>query len=353
MIPSFEIKNYRLFKHLAIDKLSRVNLITGKNNVGKTCFLEAIMLYVSRFSPEALKSPLLNLSEISQKLSQSIEILFHYKNTEKIIILGHTAHDSKILSIEFINYIDEWDDSQTSLTRRIIDKNKQINYQLVPGLRIKFNKKGLLFPLNMDLNNLKSSKNLFLDETDIILRSISSKGLNIDIASEIWDNIALSPYKNEVLNYLHLISPQIEGIDLIGKSKENIQFVVKLPNFKDFVPLSIIGEGVKKLLDIYLALINAKGGVLLIDEIENGIHYTIQPKLWKLIFEMAENLNVQVFATTHSWDAVEGFQKALSEFHDPDQGQLIRLDEFDGEISTTLFDAKELNIATRNNIEVR
>ncbi len=65
-------------------------------------------------------------------------------------------------------------------------------------------------------------------------------------------------------------------------------------------------------LGISLALVNVKDGILLIDEFENGLYYSVQPDLWQSIFRVARRLNVQVFATTHSWDCVEGFQKAAS-----------------------------------------
>ncbi len=68
-----------------------------------------------------------------------------------------------------------------------------------------------------------------------------------------------------------------------------------------------------RLLGVALALVNASDGVLLIDEIESGLHYTVQADMWRLIFRVAHRLNVQVFATTHSWDCIEAFQKAALE----------------------------------------
>ena len=168
----------------------------------------------------------------------------------------------------------------------------------------------------------------------------------------MWDEIALTDKADVVIDCLHLIAPQLERISTKGKDKSRI-FFAKTSDFSVPVPLNNLGEGMNRLLYIILCLVNASKGTLLIDEIENGIHYSIQPKLWKLILELAERLDVQVFVTTHSWDAVEGFQEALNEFHDPEQGQLIRLDEINNDIKSTIFSAKELKIATKNEIEVR
>ena len=119
------------------------------------------------------------------------------------------------------------------------------------------------------------------------------------------------------------------------------------------MPLSSLGEGAKRLLGLSLALTNARNGILLLDEIENGIHYSVLPDVWRLIFQTARRLNVQVFATTHSWDCIEAFQKAAAEDDDPASGVLVRLQNQNGEVTSTVFDERRLAIATREGIEVR
>ena len=103
---------------------------------------------------------------------------------------------------------------------------------------------------------------------------------------------------------------------------------------------------------IALALVNAKDGMLLIDEVDTGLHYSVLPDLWKLIFEVAHRLNVQVFATSHSWDCIQAFQQAADANKD-EEGVLIRLEVQDGEVVPVTFDERMLNIATREHIEVR
>ena len=87
-------------------------------------------------------------------------------------------------------------------------------------------------------------------------------------------------------------------------------------------------------LGISLALVNVKDGILLIDEFENGLYYSVQPELWQFIFRVARRLNVQVFATTHSWDCIEAFQKAASTDKQA-EGFLIRLESKLGDIVAT------------------
>jgi AAA15 family ATPase/GTPase len=97
--------------------------------------------------------------------------------------------------------------------------------------------------------------------------------------------------------------------------------------------------------------VNAKDGLLLIDEFENGMHHTVQLDVWRGIFRLSKLLNVQVFATSHSWDAVEAFQKAAAEH--PNEGLLIRLSKKEESVISTLFRESELAVATREHIEVR
>jgi AAA15 family ATPase/GTPase len=114
-----------------------------------------------------------------------------------------------------------------------------------------------------------------------------------------------------------------------------------------------MGDGINRVLTIILALVNADNGYLLIDEFENGLHHTIQEKLWKIIFSLSQTLNIQVFATTHSEDCIVGFGNVLNSLDNSFYGKLIRLDNDNGVIKQVEFDAKELKIATDNDIEIR
>ena len=91
--------------------------------------------------------------------------------------------------------------------------------------------------------------------------------------------------------------------------------------------------------------------MLLVDEIENGLHYSVQTEIWRTIFGLAKDLDVQVFATSHSWDCVRAFQEAASE--SPEEGVLVRLSRRGEKVIPTLFTEKELELVTRDHIEVR
>jgi AAA15 family ATPase/GTPase len=117
-------------------------------------------------------------------------------------------------------------------------------------------------------------------------------------------------------------------------------------------PLSQFGDGMNRLFDILIALANVPGGILILDEVENGLHYSILTDVWKTIFNLAKQLNVQVFATTHSWECIVAFQIA-AEGDMQDEVLLIRLRDKNGRVVATDFDAEDLDVITRGLIEVR
>jgi AAA15 family ATPase/GTPase len=108
-----------------------------------------------------------------------------------------------------------------------------------------------------------------------------------------------------------------------------------------------------RLLGLILTLIECENGMLLIDEVEIGFHYSVLPDVWKLIFKTAKDLNVQVFATTHSKDCIEAFTQAAID-DEESEGMLIRLERNkDDKIIAKIFDEESLETIERRNIEVR
>ena len=130
------------------------------------------------------------------------------------------------------------------------------------------------------------------------------------------------------------------------------QAVVKRRNSNRSVPLKSFGDGALRLYGVALALAYSNNGVLLIDEVENGIHHSLQRDYWSMVLQAALQNNVQVLATTHSWDCVRGFATEAAA-NDGVEGVLIRLDRDEGSIRAIEYSEEELAIAARQDIEVR
>lgn len=151
------------------------------------------------------------------------------------------------------------------------------------------------------------------------------------------------------LKCLQLLDDRIAEIDFLADNLQN-----PLATYKNgkIVSLLRMGNGVHRILTILLALSTSKGGVVLIDEIEKGLHYSVQEMMWDLIFDISKMLDVQVFATTHSLDAIRAFGLATNKSADKD-GLLIKLERVDGVIEPLCFDAEEQQMITEGAIEVR
>lgn len=187
---------------------------------------------------------------------------------------------------------------------------------------------------------------------------ITANGRGRPRIGHLWDKIALTDREDVVLAALRIVVPDVERISIVnnayaeaGEKIERIP-IVKLKGARDPVPLRSLGEGLYRLFALALSLVDAAGGFFLVDEIESGLHYSVQVDLWRIIFAVARQLDIQVFATTHSFDCIEAFQVAAQE-DEASEGMLIRLERKNGEIIPTLFDERRLGIVTREHIEVR
>ena len=171
---------------------------------------------------------------------------------------------------------------------------------------------------------------------------------------EVWDTITLTDDEEKVMHALSFITDNILKIVMVNNPTESAARMpmARVKYFDQPVPLKSLGEGVNRFLSIALALVRSKGGVLLIDEIENGIHYSVHKDMWKLILREAENSNIQVFCTTHSLDAVKGLKEASEEL-DYEEVSVIRIESAKDRIRAVCFDRDELAIAADENIEIR
>ena len=361
ILDSLEIRNFRAFSDLRIERLGQVNLIVGKNNVGKTAFLEALWLYANRGLPSIIWQILETRNETKDPDSDNeaiknraltIKYLFYGRKDIRHLVepikIGSVSFQEDTLSIELGWYREEGSGTTFIEITPLDPENHDPLANLVPCIAVRSgNQTGIIYRLDV-----RPSLSL---QKSIRCKFVPANGLNSRELERLWDSIALTNQEVDVIAALSIIAPGIERVNLlsdsIGNSEERIP-KAKMSYLEGPIPLRSLGEGMNRLFGIALSLVNAKDGMLLMDEVESGLHYSVQPDVWRLIFETARRLNVQVFATTHSWDCIEAFQKAAEE-NKQEEGILIRLDEKKGKIVATEFDERRLGIATREAIEVR
>ncbi len=310
VLDSLELHNYRGFRHLVVEQLGRVNLIVGKNNVGKTSLLEAIELYVSQ----------------------------------------EGSNSSVPVDQVTVRRDEEFPDWRSVQCRGV---PAQSPVEIGPH-------KGIPFDADGDIYVRPAKKMLRLWSAHPAwngspLVTIHAGGLSTDRLIAFWDKIAVSIYEEQVINALRIIEPRVERVAIAvvenGQRRGKRSPKVRLQGDTFPVALRSLGEGMVRLFGLALALVNVPGGVLLVDEIENGFHYSVQPDVWKLIFYLASELNIQVFATTHSQDCVRAFQEAATAH--PQVGVLVRLGHRKGDVVASIYDEEDLTAAVEEAVEVR
>ena len=193
--------------------------------------------------------------------------------------------------------------------------------------------------------------------------AIQCESLGPDLPSShqlarFWDKVALTEEESRAVDALNLIySSKVERVAIVGddaraSTRQGRRPFAKLHDEPRPIPLKSLGDGAVRLFGVALALANSKDGFLLIDEAENGIHHSIQRDFWTMVMKAAHQNNVQVLATTHSWDCVAGFAKAATEIEEVD-GALVRLDRYDDRIRAVEYTEDDLRIAAKHGIEVR
>lgn len=342
MLHSLEIRNYRNLRHLTIEKLGRVNLLVGKNNTGKTSVLEAVHLWANNGRFDVIYSVLearggtveSTAEERYQRNKSTLASIFTNRkitsSNENAIFIGvNDSNSSLTLSFE-----EGYSDNEESKLLAFSVKPTSLNRTLLIPLHQTIDPKDLDYrPYDWP----ESIKNQF----------IKANGVSSDTIDTLYDDIATTDWEDEVVGALKIVDKGIGKLAFrTDKSTGKRYAVVRLENNTTPVPLRSMGDGVNRILTIILAMVNCQDGYLLIDEFENGLHYSVQEKLWEIIFSLAERLNIQVFATTHSNDTIKAFGEVASFKPEYNNAQLIQLRNVKGEISAVLFDTQDVDIAS-------
>ena len=359
-LDSLEIKNFRTFKHLTIEKLGRINLIVGKNSVGKTALLESLWLYAAR-NPSLIWEILQRHDEASDTalIESRTENGTRYRvEMSQRLFHGYGEILSEDTSLEIGDlHLPEKHFSLTRLWTQAIDSQGQIlrespepslYHPAIPVLTLKINDiQETVYPLDRSVLFTKAVK-------PVPHVFIGAEGFTSQLTEFWWEKVALTSREELVLKGLNLIEPIIQRIAFVNRngSSQNRYPLVKTSRFEEPVPLRTLGEGYSQLFQVTLALVNSQDGFCLIDEIEMGLHYTTLHQLWELIFRVADELNIQVFATTHSDDCVSAFQYAAKE-NEQVEGQLIRLEQWNGQHTAIVLDEKDLETSIKYKIETR
>ena len=361
-IPDLSIKGFRGIRELHIPKLGRVTLITGKNNVGKSSILEALRLYVSNASPYVLDAILASREENvwgedAWGFTNPSPLFCRFSSSEDEFSIATYGDGSPagLLTIR-LEWRMETEDRSGNAKLALLETVPEENWNdPVPVLLIETEEGRRIRRLDgrPQVSRTRLRRRIappLRERFPYELLDPYARNGTSDL-DELWSEIALTDNEHEVVKALRIISPEISAVSMVkGGSDERIA-IARSRRLESPIPLRSFGDGVNRLFAIILSLVSVQGGLLLIDEFENGLHHSVQIDVWRMIFRLARDLDVQVFATTHSQDAVKAFQKAASE--SPGEDSLVLLTRRDDDIIPTALSERELAIANRHNMQVR
>ncbi|MBI4026190.1 MAG: AAA family ATPase [Verrucomicrobia bacterium] len=371
-IASLSIERLRSFGQLKIEGLGRVNLITGRNNSGKSSVIESLRILASDASPSVLFNILRYREEDigegedvvrptdADTLSQITSLfqgLPQLSELRQSIVLATDGGEGAMRLAISVGWFSE--EREQDGTRRLVPQQQELfsATELIPALVIEIGSGRRVLPLNLFRRFGYRGRSLrpeYGEEPRLPCVFVSPYGGERTVTlGPLWDKITLSDREKDVVEALKIIAPDITAVSMVGGEgpRQIRTAIVRSGSFQRPVSLRSFGDGLNRLFGIVLSLVNAKDGLLLIDEFENGLHHSVQVDVWRAIFRLSQRLNIQVFATSHSWDCIQAFQIASAAT--PGEGVLIRLVRKDNQVFPTIFREDELAVATRDRIEVR
>lgn len=356
MYRSFAVRNFRCFRDLNISDLERVNLIAGRNNVGKTALLEAFFIHCGAWNPElalrinAFRGIEIVKAEFGWWRETPWDALFKdFDISQKVELEGDddlTGH--RVLSLKLIR-----DPEELAKLR----------------LSVLHNNSGALLSsataqvLELEYRQAEQPGRYYMifDPKGLRIEPVPPpppfpaffQGARMRIPSkeetERFGNLESRDEHNILLNVLKIIEPRLQRIFVRVMGEPILYGDIGL---KRSVPLPFMGEGMSRLLSLVLHISNAPHGVVLVDEIENGLHYSVLPKVWQAIAEVARHFNTQVFATTHSLGCITAAHEAFTKA-DRYDFRLHRLEKTNDDIRVITYNQELLEAAFDMELEIR
>lgn len=364
MFKSLTVRNFRGISNLLISDFKRVNLLVGRNNCGKTSILEAIFCVSNPGNPQ-LPVTTANLRGYIVADERSWALFFHNLGAHKPINLEAelaSPHGNRILTIT--------PHRQSRAAQVIASSRAGIVTEQIKGFagtEIAIN--GLDLDFEIKDRGAKDAKKF---KSSVYFEGVS--------APNLLGGAAISPLRQETpQNYSETLKASLLTPSQIGNPKENfgraqsekridrivavlreiepaltslslgLDYIEADIGLKRLVPINVMGDGIVRALATLLAMSSYQDGILLIDEIETGLHYSALTVLWKAILKAAIDFNVQVVATTHSKECAA----ALNQLDSGDDIGVFRIERAGEEHEAVQLDKTSLSTALANEWEFR
>ena len=365
MLSSLELKGYRGFSNYRLSSFTPVNLLVGANNSGKTSILEAIHFLVSRGDPRVLARTAnrrgeVNFREPDQRpvrLPDVSHFFFGHKLEPEASFLLNDDSGYGPVSVSLVD-----PDTQTSLLPEALAEEEGWP-AFVLALKVD-GKVGDRPPANvladgsLLLAGYPVRRRFGLDENSDLP---PVEFLAIDAPSgtplaRSWDQVLRTSRESEIVSALKILEPELKAILFLPGTRplhsSASGVLLDFENGGKRVPLGSYGDGMRRLLEMSVALVHTSGGFLLIDEVDTGLHWTAMEPAWQMIVEAARRSSTQVFATTHSKDCLVGLDSMLRS--NPHLAREVSVHKIEPTLAEAVrLDAKSIRTAIDQGLEMR
>jgi AAA15 family ATPase/GTPase len=300
---TINITNFRSIAELNLENFKQVNLITGRNNCGKTTVLEALFL-ISGMSNPQLPVTINNFRDLALTSDDNFNFIFHNLDFEQEPQINTLLDGTKRTLVIKPKYATQYNKKiiNTGKINLIAENNITANTDDVPvvnGLSLKFNdgKNQDNFISEISLSEGKISiPNRYKER---LLCSFHSPQLPMTLLPQRIEKLLVNKQMDGVIAALQEIDPKITDVRMGATGIIYVDI-----GLEKLLPINIMGDGIRRIFSILAAVSDTQGGILLIDEIENGLHYSTLKILWKSLSKALEVYHVQLFATTHSHECI-------------------------------------------------
>jgi AAA15 family ATPase/GTPase len=360
MYQSIQIERFRGLSSLEISKLSRVNLVVGKNNAGKTSILEAIEIVALGGRPVSLLRSPSRRGEVPSEASDS-RIQIEYD-------IRHLFYQHAIQEGAYFRISAKTEESDLTVTCEVRRAESEIE-----ELKLFPDEDEIEIPLEVLIKGPENREgtSISVSPSGIISREprriaiqiphssqpsvafLGTEGADPALLQRLWDGLVLTREEEKIVHAIQIIEPTIERIAFTSRdSRLGATAWVKLRDDDHRIPLGSLGDGIRRLLTLAIYVARASGGVLLVDEIDTGLHFSTLEPMWKFIVEAAIRLDVQVFATSHSGDCLRALAWLESDM--PELAQEVSVHRVERDHShSECYSANDIEVAIRHDIEVR
>ena len=295
MFTHLQLNGYRGFESYALKDLARVNLLVGKNNCGKTSVLEAINLLTDNGSLRVLAQFASQRRQrgfwFADRPDRDVEILdispafFGYRvkpSAKFAVVSNRNKLFMETVPINAVSNDQLYGDPDIQRVTRNMGEAPTVGLQITAS---SLKHTPPIFPITENGSLIYSDqlRRYVQWETEFRSRFLSTTPMYpVDIRN-IWEKVIRERREASLIQALRTLEPDIESIHLLPGNWSMDNVLVDVQSGGPRIGIGSFGEGMRRLLDLALALIDSANGVLLIDEIDTGLHWTVMEDLWRFI----------------------------------------------------------------------